>query len=311
MSFSDLKPMLRQQLREVIYTIRDMDVVWRSLLNRRAGKLYRAHRPTFSLTQQRVLRELQAVGISEVPFAELFGNDPLLRDIQTVFDERLASASRNPRKDFLLDPRNAEHFALDGHDPFFRFATDPRVLNIVNGYMEMWSQLHDIVINQTQPLEPGESKGRSQLWHRDSHDVRVCKVFVYLNDVDETGGPFCYVRKSQKGARWWSLYPQHRPSGNYPALEGVEERLPAADTRTYVGKAGTILFCDTIGIHKGGYATTGTRKMLTCSFFSSAHTSSRRHYTLPKNVDGFRDALAPEAQFAITVPVGTKPRFAF
>ncbi len=300
---------MRKKFTELFYRVRDRYVVWYGLLNRKARLLFVAHPVTLNSVEQRMVDELRANGIAQISFQELFSDATLLQEMRHMFDARMAAAKINPKKEYLLDPRG-ETFVLDVQDPFVRFAVSDTILKIVNGYMGMWTQFHDLVTNQTLPLSPGQPMGRSQLWHRDSHDIKVCKVFLYLNDVDETGGPFHYVRQSHIHGKWWSLYAQKRPSGSYPALEGVEEKLPAEDAQMCVGKAGTIIFCDTIGLHKGGYATTGTRKMVTASFISAAHTSLRRHYTLPSDYEErIRPTLAPEVQFALTVPVGTKPRW--
>jgi len=130
--------------------------------------------------------------------------------------------------------------------------------------MGRYSRLLSITLNVATPSE-GEPV-RSQLWHRDPTDPKMCKVFIYLTDVGKDNGPFTYMKGSNRVGRFRNLHPQEPPMGFYPEkLEGGRARITEC-----LGKAGTVIFCDTSGLHCGGYAQKGERLMFTAEFSSSS-----------------------------------------
>lgn len=87
----------------------------------------------------------------------------------------------------------------------------------------------------------------SQAWHRDPEDSSVVKVFVYFSDVDEESGPFEYVLGSHLA--WFDLCPPCR----YPEQPISTETIPAQLFAKVTGGPGTVAFCNTSGLHKGGH----------------------------------------------------------
>ena len=65
------------------------------------------------------------------------------------------------------------------------FGLHPNILAISNTYMNMFTRLYRIVGHKTDVMETGQAPKQTQKWHRDPDDKKLCKVFVYLNDVDE------------------------------------------------------------------------------------------------------------------------------
>ena len=92
----------------------------------------------------------------------------------------------------------------------------------------------------------------SQRWHRDYNDKHLLKVFLYLVDVDETMGPFQFVAGSQPGGPYDDAWGWQPLGQNYPTEKELESRIPASAVQTFTGPAGTLLFCNTAGFHRGG-----------------------------------------------------------
>jgi hypothetical protein len=88
-------------------------------------------------------------------------------------------------------------------------------------------------------------------WHRDAEDRRMLKIALYLNDVDEDGGPLQVLRRQ---------LPDHdrMVRGKFPILsqEKLETALgdfdPDRDVVTCTGKAGTVIFADTAALYHRG-----------------------------------------------------------
>lgn len=82
-------------------------------------------------------------------------------------------------------------FATD--HPFVRYALQPAALRIIGDFMHDLPQLSDVLLTLSQPT-PNEALSYSQLWHLDHDDKRVCKLFIYLTDVQNTAdGPFTFI----------------------------------------------------------------------------------------------------------------------
>ena len=82
-------------------------------------------------------------------------------------------------------------FATD--HPFVRYALQPAALRIVGDFMRDLPQLSDVLLTLSQPT-PNQALSYSQLWHLDHDDKRVCKLFIYLTDVQNTAdGPFTFI----------------------------------------------------------------------------------------------------------------------
>ncbi|MDZ4285439.1 MAG: phytanoyl-CoA dioxygenase family protein, partial [Candidatus Sungbacteria bacterium] len=151
-----------------------------------------------------------------------------------------------------------------------KFVLDKKVRDVVNTYLGMRSKYYYYFLNLTHPIGEGDKAQKSQRWHRDPEDKKLCKIFLYLTDVDETAGPFTYISGSAYGMKYANLFPQKCPIGYYPRDGAVEPHIDPKDIRTLTGRSGTIIFCDTAGLHKGGYATQKERLMFTGGYLSLA-----------------------------------------
>ena len=142
-------------------------------------------------------------------------------------------------------------------NPWFKLAASPRMLDVVNSYLEMWSKLLYVDQWYTIPVMTDEdARFSSQRWHRDYNDQHLIKVFIYMNDVDEGAGPFEYVPGSARGGPYADAWPWVPFGGDlYPPPEEFDQKIPAEAVRTLTGPAGSVIFCNTSGFHRGGFAT--------------------------------------------------------
>lgn len=97
-------------------------------------------------------------------------------------------------------------------------------------------------------------------FHSDGNSVKFLKFFFYLNDVDERGGPFCYVRGSHR----------ERFDGWRRKYRWTHEEIAAAygeDRMVYLtGNVGDIIVADTTGFHRGTKVQSADRRMLTVDY---------------------------------------------
>jgi hypothetical protein len=119
--------------------------------------------------------------------------------------------------------------------------------------------------------------GPADDYHVDEGYYHKFKAFLYLTDVSETTAPFDYYIGSHKDARWripkeiqmhlWETQGNSASfgwRGNYLDSREIDEITNSFnyEHKVCTGKAGTLIFVDTRGIHKATTPQTGGRLML-------------------------------------------------
>lgn len=304
----------------LFFLVRSIKPVWFYAVNGKNRRAKKKNPITLSAVQQRIVADLERDGIAVAHMDELFSARGLLAHFQKHTADGMARAETRTHKSFLKNLWDAIPL-VDFGNPFVGLALDNAILDTVNEYMGLWSYFFYLTLNVTTPVPEGSEAVQSQRWHGDPEDRKMCKVFLYLTDVDEGSGPFTYVRGSQSGGCWRHLFREQSPRGIMPPERPIKELVPSADIMTCTGKAGTLIFCDTSGYHRGGYATKNERIMLTMGYCSGASPYPMRvrfSEYLPKQKE-YR-ALSPAARHALTFAPGKitayffrkiKPRFKY
>ena len=126
----------------------------------------------------------------------------------------------------------------------------------------------------------------------------MVKVYLYFSEIDESVGAMEYILGTSNALRGRGLeIGEWKAAGAnlYPSAEVVEQSFPAAQRFSCSGSVGTLLFCDTTGLHRGGISTSKPRIVATWTFVTPASRYQRR-FTL-RQVEGW--PLSEEGQFAV------------
>jgi hypothetical protein len=281
----------------------------RLLANRRSRRLYGHERPTLDEVQRDVLERLRDEGYASLPFSQLVPDEGVWRDLESdaaqfVADTEAGLASEREGGDSQLRRRAGKEFLVRKYswgvrlsldDPWLRLGISPRLLDVANAYLEMWSKLEYVDVWYTPPAG-GDERRSSQRWHRDFNDRHLLKAFVYLVDVDEETGPFEYVPRSAPGGELDRLWPWRPLGENYPPEDEFADRIDGRSV-TFTAPKGTIIFCNTSGFHRGGFATAKPRVLATLTWDSPASLKalSERNYVFTP--DGA--ALTDEQRYAL------------
>ncbi len=266
-----IKPFVIHTIFRPYYALRTSWPVWFYILNSRGRKLHRKYPLNSNEAVQRVSSDLKNKGIAVSHLDELFPGENMLEKLREYANELSKDAQVRGNKNFLMRLEGiGDGDFLKTESPLFQLAMRKPVLSVVNSYLQMFSKFFFYSLEVTVPVSEGSTRIKSQKWHRDPEDKKICKMFVYLNDVDEGAGPFTYIPESHHGGRWRYVFPPHPPRGYYPPDNAVEEAIPQEQMKLCTGKAGTMIFCDTSGLHRGGYATKNERLMLTVGYASQA-----------------------------------------
>jgi hypothetical protein len=129
-------------------------------------------------------------------------------------------------------------------------------------------------------------------------------MFIWVRDVDLNTGPFHYILGSHATGKFGNFYPQTRLHSQYPPIEEVEKKFSQDQMKVFTGKAGTMILCDTSGLHKGGAPLTGQRLLFTSLFSSNAGWNYGDRF----RIAGLkREKLSPAAQYATGRLIDTPP----
>tara|TARA_B100001057_G_scaffold499668_1_gene611207 strand:- start:1872 stop:2885 length:1014 start_codon:yes stop_codon:yes gene_type:complete len=129
-----------------------------------------------------------------------------------------------------------------------------------------------------------ENETSSQCWHKDTDDKKFFKIFIYLNEVTDRNGPFCYIKKTHQSKRRKNIkkYFKKTDYSTFDVLEDndVNNLYSANDIVECNGSLGTTIFADTSGYHRGKKLQNDKRIMLVFEYFSQ---SSNFNYDIKFN----------------------------
>jgi hypothetical protein len=206
--------------------------------------------------------------------------------VTTLADLRLNSSSEllkaayhqlsqvgNPNNDHL-DEKLPQISTVTGLPEFYAWGIEKRLLNIIENYIGLPVAFHGVHLRK-------DFKSKHQfgtlLWHSDAEDRRIIKIFIYLNDVEETTGPFEYIPRSLTSLFSWNyfqLFYKLWKSG-YMGIDDEEVKtvIPKSAWKSCPGPAGTVIIVDTKNaLHHG---TVRTEERSTLFFCYTANPPER------------------------------------
>ena len=277
------------------------------LLNKESRLTFQSAVPNLNGVQERIVQDLVSRGIAFSSFDKLFDDqrrwDLLRREmndfvnseqVKRDVDEYTKGSRVGQWNKGYLIRKYPERATLSVDSPWLRLALDSRILNVVNTYLELWSKLYYFDLWYTLPVTG--TAIASQNWHRDPEDRKLVKIFLYFSHVTEEAGPLQYVPGSRRSGGPYSHLWRKRHQA-YPPVEEFESRIPRSEWVSSVGSAGSLVFVDTTGFHRGGYATEQTRLSATWTFVTPASYTDRR---VELESGNNKLDLSGAAKFAIT-----------
>lgn len=143
-----------------------------------------------------------------------------------------------------------------------RMAADPELLSLVQAYLQAPAFLTDVSIWRSFAGDGSAKPAKeAQLFHIDLDNYRFCKVFVYLNDVDEAAGPHVFLPTSHRAEVITACRDAQLPDQQAAFDHWYYETLRKSDAdvmrwtgltpRVVTGPAGTRFIADTSALHRG------------------------------------------------------------
>ena len=264
----------------------------RLLGNRSARRRFASHVPELDETQRTIVEALDRDGYVTLPFTDLPRTSSGRRSTPraprssqrrsaTLAEGGQGQGARRARSSSSAHTASrAPHSAPD--DPWFSFCASRRMLDVANAYLRLWSKLSYVDLWYTAQQPASDERVASQNWHVDFDDKHLLKAFVYLSDVG--AGTWAVRVRPGKPAR------RAAPFGAALEADGAtagcrtstsSESVPAEEIATFTGPKGTLILCNTSGLHRGGFATAGPRVLATATYCSPASLKalSNRNYS--------------------------------
>ncbi len=300
----------KERISRVYHRIRNLWPIWFYVLNFEGRRLYNKNQGYKELDkiEKGILDDLNRDGIATVHISKLFEEDKF-SEIKNYVMERWNNEETQKKvaeKKSAPESRGDKYYNIDlwetpkilnMENPYIKFCLDKKILKIANNYLKMYSKWRGWNLWASLPVDKNMPEHASQNWHRDPEDKKMLKMFVYYNDIDSEAGPFMYLKKSHHGGKWRNLFPQIPPIGFYPPKGAVEKKVSAEDIYQAVGKTGTVVFCDTSGLHKGGYCKSKMR-LMSQSIYGSSASLEPINYRYSKTL--LYATLLPEVRYALT-----------
>lgn len=248
-------------------------LIWRFWLNRLATLDYKPKKQRDKINV--AISRLHQTGIAFIPFSDLFENIDFEEFRKAVSKEiNLFEKDGNTHNDEL---KSYFDFILGLHPKFEKdsiwnkVASHPNLQALSDAYFRMkGTKMRYYNIWRHRPFS--NAPMGSQLWHRDREDLKILKVFICLEDVEEQTGPFYYAPGTQLGGSVKNNPETYKEADgtNRTTDEMMEKVVPREKWISAIGKKGTVVLADTHGYHKGGYVKEGERLLFTCMYVSPA-----------------------------------------
>lgn len=157
---------------------------------------------------------------------------------------------------------------LDAGDPIMRFLRSEEMIAIAGAHLGFEPRLRRLALffNQRQSDLSGADNVEKH-FHADNHDFRILKCFLYLHDTGPRNGPFTYVRGTHYHGTLRGVVGR-LPSYSEISSDELESFVPPDRWVLATGPAGTVIFAETSGVHRGGRTEEGHRLMLVAEYAS-------------------------------------------
>jgi hypothetical protein len=137
-------------------------------------------------------------------------------------------------------------------------AFDQQLVDIATAYLECVPAIGGVNLRKSFRNDLPEFD--TLYFHVDPNSPKFLKFFFYLNDVDEAGGPFCYVRGSHR-----RRFPGWQRKYRWE-LEEIAPIYGKENVLLLTANVGDIVVADTNGFHRGTKIRGEERHMLTVDY---------------------------------------------
>jgi len=241
---------------DIALFISNLEVIEQKVLYPRYQKFVQEYQPLLhspTLEEHKIVQELEQYGISITTLDELkiSLSDRFFKAAQNISEELKHNAELPLDKGKHTLTANAEQIMR--YPELFLWGADRKLIRIVESYLKL-PVAYDGLSYYYSPADAKETGPRK--WHRDKEDWQMIKIGVYINDVNEDGGPFECVTPTANEILVKALTSEHirkyKTAFHHEILAILPEHMHDNWHKSCVGKAGTVVFVDTARYYHRG-----------------------------------------------------------
>ncbi|MFD1504236.1 hypothetical protein FE374_04105 [Georgenia yuyongxinii] len=231
---------------------------------------YRPALPVLPAHHSGVVRTLRELAVATMAVDDLVL--PGTPELKTVLEHHVRALAERPvRGSATIRPDTAQLL----EDPaLWRWGLSEPMLDLVENYLGMPARYYGADVRRE--VADGRAHDVRQ-WHRDIEDRTSLKILIWLNDVDEDGGPFAYVPVEGSARAVEEL----RYVAGFVTDEDMRRVVPETEWRTCPGPRWTTILADNCRLlHRATPPRIRDR-------YSVTFTWTTRHpvKTMPQNAD--------------------------
>ncbi len=263
----------------------------RDLINYRRRNLLEKYRSQISRRSDfaviaRISEDLKNFGIAKCDLSEL-DNAPDLKMLQDEYENLLGKETVNPHnrgsKSYIQRLIDDDYSFEESDSAISKYLLNETIALACSFYLGLIPKLTSFKVWRSHQIEQAKREA-SQNWHRDYNDYQMVRDFLYFNDVDSNNGAGDYVKGSHYlGDGFTKLQDSENGISRYSTDLGVSTEFPSERIITAVGRAGTVYFLDTGGLHRGGYHPVPGERRVSLTTFSTAADLQTSKIRTPRN----------------------------
>ncbi|NUN65752.1 hypothetical protein HCU40_13570 [Pseudanabaena biceps] len=241
---------------DIALFISNLDVVEQGILYPRYQKFIQDYQPLINKPtpdELEIVQQLEqhGVAISSLDNLAIPNSDRFMLAAENVSQELKSNAQLPLYRGKHTLNINAEQIMR--YPELFLWGADAKLLRIIENYLKLPVGYDGLSYYYSIPdsREVGPRK-----WHRDKEDWQMIKIGVYINDVNEDGGPFeCVTHEANElisQAMCSKSFRRYKTALHHEIQEILPEHLQDSWYRSCVGKKGTVIFVDTARYYHRG-----------------------------------------------------------
>lgn len=241
---------------DIALFISNLEIIEQKVLYPRYQKFLQEYRPFIHHPlpeEAKIVHDLQNFGLSITHLDDLAisSSDRFFKAAQNISEELKQNSELPIFQGKHTLTANAEQIMR--YPEIFLWGAEVKLLRIVENYLQL-PVAYDGLSYYYSPADGKESGPRK--WHRDKEDWQMIKIGVYINDVNEDGGPFQCVTPSTNEILCQKLNAQQIRKYKTAYHHEIQSLLPESMQHHWhqscVGRAGTVIFVDTAKYYHRG-----------------------------------------------------------
>ncbi len=227
-----------RKLTQIPFVQAQSEVVYQRALNKHLVNL-----PVISTSDRTLVETIKRDGVVITSLSALgIPSNPRFFQVAKKLMSEIPKSISSQKDEFVV---HASPEQMMEYPEIFLWGLEQRLLNIVENYLGLPAAYQGVFFRRD---IANDVAIKSRLWHVDLEDKKVLKIIVYLNDVNEDGGPFQYIPQSLTSTVVRSL----KYRSGYITDQIMQQALSPSNWKSCTGLSGTVIFAGTASIfHRG------------------------------------------------------------